>query len=71
MVLQVELLLAEDRRQACKELSEKADFSTGGIHDILHRHLDKQFLENGVILLHDNASVHVSQSLLDMLDALD
>ena len=42
MVQQVELLLAEDRRQTCKELAERADISTGSIHTILHRDLDKQ-----------------------------
>ena len=31
----------------------------------------RQLLENGVILLHDNAPVHVTRSLLDMLDAWD
>ena len=31
----------------------------------------QQLLENGVILLHDNAPVHVTRSLLDMLDAWD
>ena len=31
----------------------------------------KLHTENGVIFLHDNAHVHVTRSLLDMLDAWD
>lgn len=42
VVQQVEMLLAEDRRQTCKDLAERADISAGSIHTILHRDLDKQ-----------------------------
>ena len=69
------MLLTEDRRQTSKELAERADVSTRSIYTILHRDLDKQkrqqLLENGVILFHDNAPAHVTQSFLDMLDAWD
>ena len=42
IVEQIEMLLAEDRRQTCKELAERADVSAGSIHTILHCDLDKQ-----------------------------
>lgn len=41
-VQEVERLLAEDRRQTCKDLAEKSGISVGSIHTILHRDLDKQ-----------------------------
>ena len=75
IVEQVKVLLAEDRRQTCKELAERADDSAGSIYTILHRDLDKQkrqqLLENGVILFRDNAPAHITKSFLDMLDAWD
>ena len=42
IVEQVKMLLAENRRQTCKELAERADILAGSIHTILHRDLDKQ-----------------------------
>ena len=68
---QVELLLAEDRRQTCKELAERADISTETELRPAIRKKRRQLMENGVILLHDTTPVHVRRSLLDMLDAWD
>ena len=46
---QVELLLAEDRRQTCKELTERADVSTETELRPASRKKPRQLLENSVI----------------------